>query len=119
MACFMVKNYFELIKRWVVALFVIVPSVALGESTNTQKLSRIQFDGTKSTVYFVGEGRWSSTSCANATYAYARDGLPGRDQILSIALAAHMSGKKVTFWGVCDETNNDYFIANYIIVHQD
>lgn len=95
---------------------VLATSIAFAnEVTNTQKIVRVQYDGSGEHLYIVGDAKWSSQSCPNATYVWIPPDLPGRKEILAIALAAYMSGKDVEFHGVCG-ANPDYFKASYIVV---
>jgi len=104
--------------RSLIFLMVFLFSLSVSAAnTNTQKIARIQFDAKGGHLYFVGEGKWSSLGCENVTYIWGSPELDGRNEMLSIGLAAYMSGKNVTFWGECS-TNTDYFEASYIIIRE-
>jgi hypothetical protein len=97
--------------------FIFTTSHANAEDvTNTQSIQRIQYNGNTQALYFVGESKWSSANCPNATYVQVKSDITGWKEIMSIGLAAKMGGTEVSFWGECD-TNNDYFNAFYVVIH--
>ena len=94
---------------------MLAPSLVLAESTISQPISRVLYDGAADYLYFVGSNAWGSPSCPNATYIQVTASVPGRKQIFAAALAAHAAGKVVRFQGVCN-SNTNYFDATYIDV---
>ena len=96
-------------------LIVATSSSFAYEVTDTQKIARVQYDGSGLHLYFVGDLKWSAPGCPNATYVWIKPDLPGIKAILSIALSAFMGGREVEFRGVC-AADTDYFSASYIVV---
>ena len=76
-------------------------------STKYHKISIIQVNGYDKYYYFKTENtQWEAPDCPDAVWAYVRtQDVSVADQILSVALAAKMSGKKVQFTGTCDNAN--------------
>lgn len=92
--------------------------VASHASANTDFLtiSQINYNGDGNDLFFMTPtGKWGDPACPNAPYIHVKASVSGRQQILSIGLAAYMAGKKVQFWGTCS-TDVGYFDAFYIIV---
>lgn len=90
-------------------------SYAYCEETISQLIGPVNFNGSESTSFYRGASKWGAPSCPNATYVQVRSNVPGYKEILSIALAAKMAGKKVQFWGSCD-TDPNYFTAFYVVI---
>jgi hypothetical protein len=93
-------------------------AVAYADGTISQVVTRTHYNESANVAYVVGSGKWSGTSCPNATYVTINpvSGNPGGvGQMLSIILAAQFAGKGVSFIGSCD-ANPDYFIAFYVTV---
>jgi len=87
-------------------------------STNNsgQLISTVQYHGTKKDLYFkTVDGTWKTDGC-NPTYVHVKPTIEGQKEILSIGLAAKMSGKKVWFIGDCASHSTNYFEAYYIVV---
>src|SRR6476646_558202 len=95
--------------------FFLIGAVALMSSfahANTASLpiTQINYNGDSNDSFFIttpGMG-WGDPSCPNAQYVHVKSTVSGRQQILSIGLAAYMAGKKVQFWGTCS-TDVGYF----------
>jgi hypothetical protein len=97
--------------------FIFATGYASAEDvTNTQSIQRLQYNGNTQALYFVGESKWSSANCPNATYVQVKSDITGWKEIMSIGLSAKMAGTKVSFWGECD-ANTDYFNAVYVVLH--
>jgi hypothetical protein len=109
----------NLIKMMVaLSLLVVGSSIALAETTVVQTIAKTHYNEAANVAYVVGTGKWSGTSCPNATYVTinpAAGNPSGVGQMLSIILAAQFAGKSVSFLGACD-TNPDFFVAFYVIV---
>jgi hypothetical protein len=83
--------------------------------TNTQGVTRIQYDGSSNSMYVVGAAKWGATGCVNATYAWIKPDVPGRKELLALTMAAQTAGKTVKFQGTCN-SDLDYFEACYVVV---
>jgi len=101
-----------------VALFF-VSSLSMA-NTDFLPISQINYNGNDNDLFFITPtAKWGDPGCPNAPYVHVRASVPGRQQILSIGLAAYMAGKKVQFWGACSTAPNEagvYFDAFYIVV---
>ncbi len=102
-------------KKIFTLIFLAISSVSYAEETIIQPIGPINFNGDASIAYFRGSLKWGAPGCPNATYAQILANVPGRKEMLSIALAAKMANKPVQFWGTCSP-DKDYFNAMYIIV---
>ena len=90
---------------------------AFAESTaqTGQTISAIRFDGSGKHLYFESaDGKWISDSC-ESKYIWVRPEIEGQKEIMSLGLAAKMSGKKVWFSGKCSSSAG-YFEATYITI---
>jgi hypothetical protein len=92
----------------------LAPVIAHADSTIAQPITRVPYNGNADYAYFVGAAGWGANGC-NSYYVQITNGVPGRDKLLAIALAAHAAGKRVQFEGSCDSSPS-YFDAYYIIV---
>ena len=105
----------KIIKVLTVALSVALSTSALAISTDYKKISEIKIDGDDGYYYFTSTGGWGASGCENAIYAYfIPEQVEDKHAILSVALAAKMSGAQVLFTGGCD--NSQYFQATEIWV---
>ena len=86
------------------------------ESTIGQPINELRYNGDADYAYFVGAAGWGSPSCPAAEFVQIRSGVPGRRQLLVIALVARATGARVAFTGECD-ANPRYFNATNIIVN--
>jgi hypothetical protein len=84
------------------------------EVSVTQPIAQLLYDASADYLYMVGSAKWGAPSCPNATYAQVTGNVPGRKQLLAIALAAKASGAQVYFQGTCSHPN--YFDITYIVV---
>lgn len=89
-------------------------SVLADEVSVTQPIAQLHYDASADYLYMVGSSTWGAPSCPNATYAQVTATVPGRKQLLAIALAAKSSGARVSFRGTCGNPN--YFDVTYISV---
>lgn len=97
-------------------LMIALSSVSFAiTSTGFHKISLIQVNGKDGYYYFKTENDlWEADDCPEAVWAYVRpQSIDVADQILSVALAAKMSGTKVKFSGECD-AGGIYFQADRI-----
>lgn len=99
------------------ALFLMISEAAVAENTGINDISRVQFQGVGKTLYIVAEDNaWDAPSCSGAKFVRVLSSLPGRDEMVSIVLAAFAAGKQVNFQGTCYSSN--YFDADYITVYK-
>ena len=97
--------------------FTLFSSVAFAGITQSQKIGQVLYNAEIDYSYFIGEAKWKEENgCSGATYVRIKSNLPGKKEILSIALSAHMASKNVRFRGNCD-SDPDYYDAFYIIVN--
>ncbi len=66
-------------------------------------------------MFVAGKAKWSSASCAGATYVQVKSDVPGLKEIMSAVLSAKLSGMTIGFRGACD-TNTNYFNALYVVI---
>jgi hypothetical protein len=98
-----------------VSALVLMPVTGFAtEWTIVQPITLVQYDGVTDNSYFAGALKWGAASCATVTYVSIAPSVPGRKQLLSLALAAQLSGRTVRFLGQCQ--SNGYFEATYISV---
>lgn len=102
-------------KKIFLLLFFSFVGSASAEVTVFQEITQINFNGQANLTYFLGGAKWGAPSCPNATHVQLPATLPGRKELLSLATAAKMAGRKVQFWGYCN-TDTDYFDTFYIVV---
>lgn len=101
--------------RSVLAVLCVMGALpSLADSTITQSITQVRYDGVADYLYFIGSTYWGATGC-NPYYVEVTAGVAGRDKILAIALAAYAAGKTVQFQGTCN-ANSSYFDATYVIV---
>jgi hypothetical protein len=87
---------------------------ALADSTNSQPISQVLYNGTADYLFVIGTGSWVASGCS-AYYIQITPSVGGANKILSIAMAAYAMGKNVQFYGTCD-AQAGYFDAYYIVV---
>ncbi|KZZ48823.1 hypothetical protein A3759_17810 [Thalassolituus sp. HI0120] len=106
-------------KKLLVSIFLTVFAVNVNAAaTNTQRISSLRIDAASQTFYVSGEQAWAGDGdCTGAAYVFIKESTPGYQEFISMAMAAYLSGKRVQFYGACDDTvNGDYFKAHYIII---
>ena len=104
------------IRNFVFVIITLMPCVSLAaEWTVQQNIVQVQYDGDLDNTWIIPTAALGSPSCPNAYGVVIQSSVPGRKQLLSIALAAQMAGKKVSFWGTC--ANTATFFATMIIVN--
>ena len=110
----------DLVKKVFVFLGLLFIGTAVKANTEFQTISQINYNGDSNDLFFLTTaGKWGDPSCPNAPYVHVKSSVAGKQQILSIGLAAYMAGKKVQFWGTCSTVPNEagiYFDAFYIVV---
>ena len=110
----------KFVKKVLILLGLLSICTAVKANTEFQTISQINYNGDSNDLFFItSAGKWGDPSCPNAPYVHVKSSVAGRQQILSIGLAAYMAGKKVQFWGTCSTTPNEvgiYFDAFYIVV---
>lgn len=84
--------------------------------TIKQAIERTQFNGEAQALYIVGLTTWDSANCSPG-FVYFTPSLSGYQEMLSMVMAAHMSGREVSFSGTCDPNNQNMFIADYLQVY--
>lgn len=99
-------------------IFVCFSSYA--DKSNWATIKQINYNGSADYLFFVTSGKWIITDGVNnvvcqPTYIQVRDNVRGREKILSIGLAAKLSGQNIQFHGSCN-TDTNYFDATYIII---
>lgn len=100
----------------ILLLFIGFNSSAGHTDQTGQEISTVQFDGIDRNLYFkTTNGAWTTEGC-NPRYVWVKPNIEGQKEILSIGLAAKMSGKKVWFYGTCATGASDYFEATYIVI---
>jgi hypothetical protein len=93
-----------------------IPAMAAPvESTTTQSIAHVLYDGTNDYLYVVGIASWGAASCPSAVYVQVGVSVPGRKQLMAAVLAAKAAGQLVRFQGTCN-SNANYFDATYIDV---
>lgn len=102
-------------KKLALLSLLLFSSISYADETITQTIGPINYNGEINVAFFRGNLKWGAPSCPNATYVQILSSVPGRKELLSIALAAKMANKPVKFWGTCN-ADKDYFDAMYIIV---
>jgi len=105
----------SVIKSVFLCLTIFFSNFAFSDATISQLIGPLNYNGDSNTVFFRGSMKWGAAGCPNATYVQVLSNVSGRKEILSIALAAKMAGKKVEFLGSCN-ADLDYFDAVYIII---
>lgn len=104
-------------RKFIVSLAMLFASFgAAADQTIFQAVTFINLNGDANLTYYRGPGAWGASGCPNATYVQVKAETSGRKEILSIALAAKMSGRRIQFWGNCDTNDPTTFNAFYIIV---
>lgn len=96
------------------SLGALAPVAAQADSTITQTISRLLYNGSADYTFVVGPSGWGASGC-NAYYVQITSAVPGRDKLLAIILAAHVAGRRVQFQGACNP-DPTYFDATYVIV---
>ncbi len=103
------------ISIWIALAAALVPIVGnAAEWTTAQLVKEMNYDGDADVSWFLGNAKWGSAGCPNATWVFIPASVAGRKQLLSIGLAASAAGKVVAFWGTCD--SSDRFSATYVRV---
>lgn len=105
----------SIFRKILLATAILLPSWVLGESTISQPITNVIYDGAADYLYVVGNAAWGAPSCATAYYVQVTATVPGRKQLLAAVLAAHTAGKTVYFQGSCN-SNGNYFDATYIVI---
>ena len=103
------------IKRVLILTTVLLPLRVWADTTNTQTIARVLYDGVADYLYVVAPTTWGSPACPNALYVQISPAVAGRKQIMAAVLAAKAAGQQVRFQGACN-SNPNYFDANYIDV---
>jgi len=85
------------------------------EVTIEQPIAELRYNADADYAFFIGAARWGAPSCPNAYAAQVPASLAGRKQLLALAMAAKLSGAKVSFQGNC-ASDPFYFNVNYIVV---
>lgn len=96
---------------YLVCLLCSLPVFA-AEVTESRTIERIQLDGVGGSFYFYNSAGWGAPGCPNAVYSYLRNSTSGRQEIISIGLAAKVTNKKVQFEGTCPSAS--YFLISHI-----
>ncbi len=92
----------------VISVFCLIPVAgfaAFGDpaTTNEESISKIDIQNAGDPYYYFtsADGNWSSPDCPNAGRAYINGNDAGAKEMLSVALMAKATNKKVQFKGVC------------------
>lgn len=89
-------------------------------NTEILPISQINYNGGSNDLFFLtASGKWGDPACPNASYVHVKPSAAGRQELLSLGLAAYMAGKKVQFWGTCATAAAEagiYYDATYIVV---
>lgn len=109
-------------KRIILGAIVFSISIsAVAETTNKTTISQVLYNGNVDFLYFIADSGWvvkdgSGNTLCSPYYVQIISSVPGRDKLLSIALAAKFAGAEVDFIGAC-ATDPSYFNAYYIRVY--
>lgn len=101
-------------------LFASVPG-SRADDSSTAKIRQLNYNAQHDYLFFLTQGAWEikapdGTVSCNPTYIQVNPDVPGHEKLLSIGLAAKISGADVQFSGTCRADNPDYFLATYIVI---
>jgi hypothetical protein len=85
-------------KKILFATLLALPMLAGAVSSNKVKIARVEVTDAFFTIYAVSGDFGKQTCDVGNPIAFRNEDFPNHSQMLSTALAAHMSGKEVTMW---------------------
>ncbi|MBL8339736.1 MAG: hypothetical protein JNM97_23425 [Rhodoferax sp.] len=94
----------------------VAPCLAQAAVTATTPISTVQIDGQNATFYVTSTQGWGAPGCPAAKHVYVREPVAAaeRKSMLALVLTARAIGATLQFYGSC--TDQDYFLAHYVIL---